>query len=86
MKGSDGKPVHKQKRLLLLNLSELYIYYQAKYTGDKIGLSKCRSLQPQHCITVGCRGTHSVYVCIIHENVKLMITALPKDTSMNSTT
>ena len=82
MKGSDGKRVYKQKRLLLLNLNELYINYKAKYQDNKIGLSKLCSLQSQHCITIGCRWTHSVCVCTIHQTVKLMISALPTDTSL----
>ncbi|MES9880157.1 MAG: hypothetical protein ABW185_04670 [Sedimenticola sp.] len=82
VKGPDGKREHKQKRLLLLNLNELYESYKAKYPHDKIGLSKFCTLRPQHCITVGCRGTHSVCVCTIHQNVKLMISALPSETAV----
>jgi hypothetical protein len=77
VKGPDGKRVQKQKRLLLMNLNELFQNYKAKYPNDKIGFSKFCSLWPQQCITVGCRGTHSVCVCTIHQNVKLMISALP---------
>ena len=66
----------------LLNLNELYINYMAKYPDDNIGLPKFCSLRPQHCITVGCRGTHSVCVCTFHQNVKLMISALPTNISL----
>ena len=38
-------------------------------------------IRPKECITVGHRGTHSVCVCAIHQNVKLMITALPITTT-----
>lgn len=79
VKGPDGQRKHIQKRLLLLNLNELYQNYKRKYPNDKISLSKFCSLRPQHCITVGCRGTHSVCVCKIHQNVKLMLNALPTD-------
>ena len=51
--------------------------YKEKYPVDiKIGLSKVCELRPQHCIAVGCRGTHSVCVCAIHQNVKLIISAI----------
>ena len=77
VKDASGKRVHKQKSLLLMNLNELYEKYKSKYPDDKIGLSKFCSLRPPQCITVGCRGTHSVCVCTIHQNTKLMISALP---------
>ena len=63
VKGPDGKRQHVQKRLLLLNLNELYQNYKARYPNDKIGLSKFCALRPPYCITVGSRDTHSVCVC-----------------------
>ena len=75
--GEDGKRQHMQKRLILMNLNELYENYKMKYSSDKIGLSKFCSLRPENCITVGSKGTHSVCVCSIHQNVKLMVSALP---------
>ena len=77
VKGPDGKRKLVQKRLLLLNLNELYENYKAKYPEDKIGRSKFCALRPPQCITVGCRGSHSVCVCTIHQNVKLMLSVLP---------
>ena len=44
---------------------------------DKIEVSKFCQLRPKECITVGHRGTHSVCVCVTHQNVKLMAAALP---------
>ena len=43
----------------------------------QIGISKFCETRPKNCITVGTRGTHSVCVCKIHQNVKLIIAALP---------
>ena len=37
---SVGRNVHKQKRLILCNLTELYAAYKEKYPQHKIGLSK----------------------------------------------
>ena len=85
VKGPDGKRQHVQKRLLLMNLNELYETYKAKHPKDKIGLSTFCALCPSHCITVGCRGTHSVCVCTIHQNVKLMLSALPTDNNITVT-
>ena len=65
-----------------MNLNELHENYKKLNPGDKIGLSKFCSLRPKHCITVGCRGTHSVCVCSIHQNVKLMVGALPTESTI----
>ena len=77
VKDASGKHVHKQKSLLLMNLTELYEKYKSKYPDDKKGLSKFCFLRPPQCITVGCRGTHSVCVCTIRQNTELMISDLP---------
>lgn len=36
---------------------------------------------PKWCISVGSSGTHSVCVCTIHQNVKLMLDAINCDKS-----
>ena len=77
VRDSDGKRMHRQKRLILMNLNELFEKYKEKYPEDQIGFSKFCELRPPHCITVGSRGTHSVCVCTIHQNVKLLVSALP---------
>ena len=40
----------------------------------KIRFSKFASLQPKECKLAGASGTHSVFICTIHNNVKLMMT------------
>ena len=72
---SLGKKVHKQKRLLLCNLNELYTAFKNKYPNSKIGLSKFCSLRPKWCVTVSASGTHSVCVCTSHQNTKLIVDA-----------
>ena len=42
----------------------------------KVGFSKFCEMKPRWCVTVGARGAHSVCVYSIHQNVKLMVTAL----------
>ena len=57
---SISRNVHKQKRLPLCNLNELYAAYKDKYPHNKIGLSKFCSQRPKWCITVSASGSHSV--------------------------
>lgn len=69
----DGVRSHVQKRLVLSNLKEVYHEFKMKYCDKKIGFSKFASLRPKHCVLAGASGTHSVCVCTIHQNVKLMM-------------
>ena len=72
----DGERVHKQKRLLLLNLKEMHVEFK-KRTAMKVGLSKFCSLRPPWCITVDSSGAHAICVCETHQNLKLAVAALP---------
>lgn len=72
----NGEKVQKQKRLLLSNMKEMYIAYRER-NGPEIGFSKFCELRPKWCIMVGSAGTHSVCVCTVHQNVKLMLAATP---------
>lgn len=69
---ADGDKIQMQKRLLLCNLKEMYKAYKER-NQPKIGFSMFCHLRPKWCVTVGSSGMHSVCVCIIHQNVKLMI-------------
>ena len=69
----EGKRVQVQKRLMLSNLREVYREFKEKFPDRKIGFSKFAELRPKHCILAGASGTHSVCVCTIHQNVKLMM-------------
>ena len=71
----DGR-VQIQKRLVLCNLRELYRMFKDRNPDEAIGFSKFASLRPKHCILAGASGTHSVCVCTIHQNVKLMMIAV----------
>ena len=73
IKQHDGKREHIQKRLVLCNLKEAYESFKSKYPTLKIGFSKFAELRPKNCVLAGASGTHSVCVCTIHQNVKLMI-------------
>ena len=65
--------VNIQKRLVLSNLKELHRLFKDRFPGQKVGFSKFAELRPKHCVLAGASGTHSVCVCTIHQNVKLMI-------------
>lgn len=69
----DDKKVHMQKRLILCNLNELFATFQSEHEDVKIGFTKFTQLRPKHCVLAGSSGTHTVCVCIYHENVKLML-------------
>ena len=69
--------VRKQKLLLLLNIKELYEEFKKKHPSVKIGLSKFFDLRPKWVVTAADSGTSNVCVCEIHQNVKLMTSALP---------
>jgi hypothetical protein len=56
-------------------LKELHSHFKNLHPGVKVGFSKFASLHPRNCIMAGASGTHSVYVCTIHQNVKLMFEA-----------
>ena len=58
---------------MLGNLKEVYQQFKEKHPTDKIGFSKFANLWPKHCILAGASGTHTVCVCTIHQNVKLMM-------------
>ena len=62
-----------QKRLLLLNLKELYQSFKEEYADKYIGFTKFSTLRPANCILVGSNGTHSVCVCAYYQNVKLLL-------------
>ena len=73
---SIQKNVHKQKKLLLCNLKELYVLYKENNPEIQISYSKFASLRPKWCILPGASGTHSVCVCSYHQNAILLVDAL----------
>lgn len=69
----DGEKLSVQKRLILGNLREIFRNFREVHPEIKIGFSKFASLRPRNCVLAGSAGTHSVCVCTIHQNVKLML-------------
>lgn len=71
-----GERTQVQKRLMLLDLQELYDLFKKENPLIDIGFSTFAKLKPKHCILPGANGTHSVCVCTIHQNCKLMLDAI----------
>lgn len=68
-----GQREHCQKRLLLCNLKEAYAQFKMHHPGVEVGFSKFADLRPKQCVLAGASGTHSVCVCTLHQNTKLMM-------------
>lgn len=73
VKMEDGKRQYNQKRLTLCNLSELYQKFKMQYPDIKIGFYKFAQVRPPHCVIAEASGSHTVCVCVHHENVNLML-------------
>ena len=69
---ADGERQHAQKRLILCNIKEAFQLFKEKHPNLKIGFSKFAELRPKECVLAGAGGMHSVCVCTIHQNIKLM--------------
>ena len=72
-RNENGEKEHCQKRLVLCNLREAYKQFKTQHPDVKVGFSKFAELRPKECVLAGATGTHSVCVCVIHQNVKLMM-------------
>jgi hypothetical protein len=72
----DGKQIHVQKRLILANLKEIYNKFKNDFPDVKFGFSKFCGHRPRHVILAGAAGTHSICVCVQHQNIKLMADAI----------
>ena len=83
---SIKRNVHMQKRLLLCNVNELFAQFKEEHPNIKICRSSFASLRPKWCVTVDTTGSHSVCVCIYHQNVKLMIDACKFKTDQHTLT
>lgn len=70
---TGDEKVKVQKRLVLCNLKEAHASFKENYPDLKVQFSKFAALRPKYCVLAGASGTHSVCVCCIHQNVKLMI-------------
>lgn len=74
VKTPNGR-IQEQKRLLLNNLKELHVSFKDLHPDVKVSFSKFAILRPKNCVLAGASGTHSVCVCQLHQNPKLMLDA-----------
>ena len=58
--------------MVLSNLRDVYNEFKKMFPNHKIGFSKFAELRPKHCVLARVSGTHSVCVCTIFQNLKLM--------------
>lgn len=86
--GTGPSKTKVQKRLMMSSLKESYEGYKTLYKNDeskKIGFSKFALLRPKNCVQPGSSGTHTVCVCTIHQNVKLIIHGIKIESITNKT-
>lgn len=75
----NGSKVYKQRRLMLCNLKEAFRDFKDKNPSSAVGFSKFAELRPKECVLAFDKhGTHSVCVCMYHQNVKLIFEPLKK--------
>lgn len=64
----SSKKVKVQKRLLLVNIDELYSHYKEDCVNTlckkACGRTKFFMLRPEHVVEVGSGGTHNICVCV----------------------
>lgn len=72
----------KQKRLLLLNISEAHEIFKQE-SKVEVGLSKFASLRPRQVMPVSLRD-HEVCMCKYHENIGLLLDGLRSQCSFRS--
>ena len=71
----EGIRVHTYaEKIDLEQPEEVFYAFKDTFPDKKIGFSKFAELRPQFCVLAGASGTHSVCVCTIHQNMKLMFT------------
>ena len=76
---SIANRVHKQKRIVLCNLREIYAAFKEKYPNVMLGFSKFCIFRPKWYVFAGSSGTHSACVCSIHQNAILLVDAMSWD-------
>ena len=68
---SISHKVHQQKCLVFCTLKELYAAFANNHPTAKIGLAKFCS-RSKWCILPGAYGSHSAFVCSIHQNAQFI--------------
>ena len=66
---SLGKNLHRQKRLMLSTVKELYSIFKENHSKVKIELTKFQLLKSKWCIAPGSVGTH---MCVFATFTKML--------------
>jgi hypothetical protein len=66
---------NKQKYLLMDNLRDVYSFFKEKNPHVKIGFSSFCILRPKNCIFAGPTCSQITCLCIVHQNIKLLLRA-----------
>lgn len=69
----NGMKLQRQKRLIMGNLKEIFILFKESYSNIAIGFSKFAELRPKQCLLAGATGTHTICLCVAHQNFKLLL-------------
>lgn len=69
----NGEKQKFQKRYLHADVVHLYSDFKKIYPDCPIGMTKFAEIRPKWCLLGGEKGTHSVCVCSIHENLYNLI-------------
>lgn len=74
---SDGGYEKIQRRLIMMDLRDVYDKFKEKYPNRKIGFSKFASIRPKECVLAGStHGIHRTCICLDHQNVQLIFDTL----------
>ena len=74
-----GISVKREIRYLQLSIPELYSEFKSSNPNLKVGLTKFRELRPAH-VYLSSKIPMNMCLCKIHENAKLLLSALNKST------
>ena len=68
--------IFQQKRLILCNLNDLFRAFKEQNLTVNLGFSKFCSLKSKWCVLDGSAGIHTICVCTIHRNMRLLLEPL----------
>ena len=60
IRNKDGSKEKAQERLLLANISQIYVNFKTEFPSWKIGFSTLALLRPKWCMPVGVARSHNV--------------------------
>lgn len=80
----NGEKKQVQRRMILSTINEAFAEFNETFPNIKVELSSFSKYRPKNCVSLGTTGAHNICVCIIHQNVKLMLEAVKIDYITNN--